>query len=78
MHGVNSTSTYLLNARSVNPKDQNEVVIIERYANQDALKKHGSSAEFKKFGKTLRDKNLGSIASVNVYPEVADVGFTSR
>jgi len=59
-------------------KDSNKVVIIERYKSQDALKKHGQSEPFKKFGAVLKSEQIGHIASIDVYNEVENVGFTSK
>ena len=51
---------------------------MERYSSESALKAHGSSDKFKEFGKLLKQQKLAAITSVDVYPEVQGVGYTSK
>ncbi|PLB48798.1 hypothetical protein P170DRAFT_425808 [Aspergillus steynii IBT 23096] len=38
---------------AVQPKDRNQLVIVEKYANESALKSHAQSEAFKEFGKAI-------------------------
>jgi len=61
-----------------NPKNEKEVIILERYESRDALKLHGQSDAFKAFGRALKKEGIGSVASVDVYNEVGNSGFIGR
>ena len=63
--------------REANTKGEPQFIIIEQYANIEALKKHSAAEPFKELGRTLKRENLlAKPLEVKLVKPVA--GFASR
>ncbi|KAJ4147203.1 hypothetical protein LMH87_001743 [Akanthomyces muscarius] len=50
---VEANEPETLSYYAVQPKGKDELIIVEKYANEGALKSHAQSPAFKKFGKVI-------------------------